>query len=372
MEETPKVLFLDDEENILSSLRRLFIDDDLSVLTSASGPEALEMLKRNEVAVIVSDNIMPGMRGIEFLQEAKSISPNSVRIMLTGYAEIKAVMNAINKGEVYRFITKPWDDDELRNTINHSIDRYRITMLNEELREKKKELEHLNQQKSQLIGMVAHDLRNPLTVIMGLGDLLSLQLKDSLGEKQLAYLDRIKASSIYMVNLINNMLDVRMVESGKVNLDAQETDVLALVRECVDLNNFLAESKNIFIRFAHKGSGFNAQIDRLRIEQAMNNVLSNAAKYSEPGSTIWVDVARIASQVVISVKDEGPGIPQEDLDRIFEPFMKGSAKPTAGEKSTGLGLAIVKKVAEAHNGTIRVESQLGVGTTFHIALPMVH
>jgi two-component system, sensor histidine kinase and response regulator len=372
MEDAPKVLLLDDEENILNALKRLFIDDDISFFTCTSGPEALDVLKNNEIAVIVSDNIMPGMRGIEFLQEAKRISPDSVRIMLTGHAEIKSVMNAINKGEVYRFITKPWDDNELRSAIHHSIDRYRIALLNEELREKKKELEYLNEQKSQLIGMVAHDLRNPLTVIMGLGDLLGMQLKDSLREKQLTYLARIKASSIYMVNLINNMLDVRMVESGKVRLDTAETDMVGLIRESVDLNNFLAESKNVSIHFAHEVPELLVQVDRLRIEQALNNVLSNAVKYSEGGSKVRVDIVPTGSEVVISVKDEGPGVLPEDLDRIFEPFTKGSAKPTAGEKSTGLGLAIVRKVVEAHNGKISVESRARSGTTFRITLPMSH
>jgi signal transduction histidine kinase len=370
MEEAVKALFLDDEENILKSLKRLFIGDDLRVLTCTNGPDALDILRNNDIAVIVSDNLMPGMKGIEFLQQAKRISPNSVRIMLTGHAEVQAAMNAINEGEVYKFIAKPWDDDELRNIVLHSIDRHKIARLNEELKVRKRELEYLNEQKSQLIGMVAHDLRNPLTIIMGLGELLGVQLKNVLSEKQLVYLDRLQASSLYMINLINNMLDVKMIESGKLSLDTRETDIVSLVRESVDLNNFLAESKNIFIHFTHEGPVPKLLIDRLRMEQVLNNVLSNAVKYSQAGSKVWVEIAQIASEVVISVKDEGLGIPQEDLGMIFEPFTKGSAKPTAGEKSTGLGLAIVKKVVEGHSGSIRVESRVGFGTTFYITMPV--
>ena len=120
-----KVLFLDDEQNVLNSLRRLFIKD-FHILMSTSGPEALDLLRNNNVSVIVSDNLMPGMKGIEFLQHAKRIAPDSVRIMLTGHGDMQAAMDAINQGEVYKFITKPWDSEELRATIINSIDRYRV------------------------------------------------------------------------------------------------------------------------------------------------------------------------------------------------------------------------------------------------------
>jgi len=119
-----KVLFLDDESGTLDALRRLFIDDDVVVLTSTHGTDALKKLEKDDISVLVSDNLMPGMRGIEFLQRARRLSPDTVRIMLTGHADLEAAVDAINKGEVYRFITKPWDDDELRMTVLHSIGRY--------------------------------------------------------------------------------------------------------------------------------------------------------------------------------------------------------------------------------------------------------
>jgi len=122
--EAAKVLFLDDEPGILDALRRLFIDDHVVVLTSTHGTDALDKLEKNEISVLVSDNLMPCMKGIEFLQRARHLSPDTVRIMLTGHADMEAAVDAINKGEVYRFITKPWDDNELRMTVLHSIDRY--------------------------------------------------------------------------------------------------------------------------------------------------------------------------------------------------------------------------------------------------------
>jgi putative two-component system response regulator len=122
---TDKILFLDDDQNVLNALRRLFVRD-FDILMSTSGPDALDLLRKNEVSVIVSDNLMPGMKGIEFLQQAKHIAPDSVRIMLTGYGDMQAAIDAINRGEVYKFIEKPWDNDELRATIVGSVDRYRV------------------------------------------------------------------------------------------------------------------------------------------------------------------------------------------------------------------------------------------------------
>lgn len=125
MSEAAKVLFLDDDQSILELLRRLFANDGLEVLTSTSGPEAIEVVKCNDISVIVSDNLMPGMKGTEFLRQAKHISPDSVRIMLTGCADMQAAVDAINKGEVYKFVTKPWNHDEFRSIVLHSVDRHK-------------------------------------------------------------------------------------------------------------------------------------------------------------------------------------------------------------------------------------------------------
>ncbi len=127
MEEKPTILLVDDEQNVLNALKRAFIDCDIEIITTTSPVEALETIKKNDsISVIISDNLMPEMSGIEFLQKAKVIAPDTVRIMLTGYADLEAVIDAINKGEVFKFITKPWDDNELVDMVLSSIDRYEV------------------------------------------------------------------------------------------------------------------------------------------------------------------------------------------------------------------------------------------------------
>ena len=147
MDDAARVLFVDDEQNILNALKRVFIDDDIVVLMATNGPDALDMLKAHDISVVVSDNVMPDMAGTQFLDEAKRIAPDSLRIMLTGHADVLAAVEAINRGEVFKFLTKPWDDNELRNTILHSIDRRRILRLNEELKTRQLELERLERKR---------------------------------------------------------------------------------------------------------------------------------------------------------------------------------------------------------------------------------
>ncbi len=122
------ILFVDDEKSILSSMTRLFRKEDYNILTASSGEEGLKILEENEISLVVSDHMMPGMRGVDFLSKAKELSPDTIRIMLTGYADLEATMAAINKGEVHRFITKPWNDKELLFTVKQSLD-YRTLLL---------------------------------------------------------------------------------------------------------------------------------------------------------------------------------------------------------------------------------------------------
>lgn len=122
------VLFVDDEANVLNSLKRLFINDSLRIMTAFNASEAMETLKNNKVSVIVSDNLMPGITGIEFFQKAKAVYPETVRILITAHADLRSTIDAINKGEVYKFITKPWDDRELKDVVFNALDRHRLVL----------------------------------------------------------------------------------------------------------------------------------------------------------------------------------------------------------------------------------------------------
>jgi two-component system, OmpR family, sensor kinase len=244
-----------------------------------------------------------------------------------------------------------------------------LTNLQRELAKKNKELERLNEQKDRFLGIAAHDLRNPLSVIMMYSAFLLEDDPHALNEEQSEIVSIISSSSKFMLQLINNLLDLSVIETGKLSLDLQEGDLISLIQYNISVNSILAEQKRIKLVLAHQDELPVMRFDPPKIEQVLNNLIANAIKFSHPNSTIEIGVSRKDSEATISVKDEGQGIPANELDKLFKPFAKISVKGTGGEKGTGLGLAIVKNIVLGHQGRIWVESEVGKGTTFYVALP---
>ncbi len=386
MTKTPRILVVDDnpvETGLLTY--HISRNTDSELITADRGEEALELLEKDHERVpdlVLLDVVMPGMDGFRMAKHLKDNerTKDIPIIFITSLDDVESKVRAFEHGGV-DYICKPFNKDELLARINAHIrlktlgDELRaknkeLDVLNRQLERRKEELEQLNQQKNQFIGIVAHDLRNPITVIMGTGELLKMKLNNMLDQKQLKYLTMIKSSSLFMLNLINDLIDIHMVESGELTLRKQWTDMTNLMRQNVELNNFLSEYKNTKIRFDCAEEGVNLFVDPSRVEQILNNLVSNAVKFSEEGSTVRLGLKAGTSHVEITVSDEGQGIPPEDLRTIFKPYERASVRPTAGEKGTGLGLAIVKKVVEGHNGTIKVESEVGKGSMFTVSLPM--
>lgn len=227
-----------------------------------------------------------------------------------------------------------------------------------------------NERKNQFLGMAAHDLRNPLGVIQGYGSLLMLDGSEILNSEQLEYLDEIQKTSQFMLRLINDLLEVAKIESGQLELELEATDISSIIMQSVMFNQLLADSKQIVIRFEADETLPQVRADASRIQQVLNNLISNAIKYSHSHTNVQVGVTQNENNVVISVKDEGQGIPEKELGKLFQAFSKTSVKSTAGEQSTGLGLLICRQIVEAHHGKIWVESQPGVGSTFYVSLPI--
>jgi len=244
-----------------------------------------------------------------------------------------------------------------------------LVAMQRELAKKNAELEQLNALKNQFLGIAAHDLRNPLSVMMSYSEFLKEDAGAVLNDEQREFLDIIRASSEFMLGLVNDLLDVAQIEAGQLRLDLQPHDLVALVRRNVALNRALAAKKHIEIELADEPLP-TLLLDASKIDQVLNNLLSNAIKFSPAHTTIRVRVTRADENALLAVQDEGPGIPPNELDKLFKPFQRTSVKSTAGEKSTGLGLSIVKKMVEGHHGRIWVESQVGQGTTFFVALPL--
>ena len=240
---------------------------------------------------------------------------------------------------------------------------------NHELVKKNRALLELNRQNNQLVGMAAHDLRNPLGVIRGYGEFV---LKDgaNLSENQRTFVQRIYDSSDFMLSLVEDLLDYSRLNAGVLDLRKVEVSLPDLLRNIASLNRIIAEKKSIRIEEHYAPDLPRVQVDPGKIEQVINNLISNAVKYSHPDTGIQIFADRQADVVRISVRDQGQGIPATELGGLFEPFVRASVQGTAGEKSTGLGLAIVKNIVEGHGGRIEVRSSVNQGSEFTVTLPV--
>ena len=236
----------------------------------------------------------------------------------------------------------------------------------QEIRDKNVELSELNDLKNKFLGMAAHDLRNPLTSVMGFSDLI-LEMDDLEEEEKRDYLAIISQVSREMLGLLNNLLDVSTIESGKFDIVLKSGNLKEVIESRVKLFSLSAKGKEIEITTALENV-HDVEFDKERLSQVLDNLISNAIKFSNPGTTIHISLERINDKVSFHVRDQGPGIPQEDVGKIFGSFEKLDNKPTAGEKSTGLGMAIVKKIIDGHKGQISIESELGKGTEFTVSL----
>ena len=238
-----------------------------------------------------------------------------------------------------------------------------------ELVKENAELVSLNLLKNRLLEMAAHDLKNPLGVILTYSEFLETEAAAVLDEEQREFVRTIRETSEFMLRMVTDLLNVSAIEAGQMILDRQPGDLVRLVRRNLTMNRVLAARKQILVKFDPPADFPVISFDAGKIEQVLNNLVENAIKFSHCGTCVHVRLNHDLVTVTIAVADEGQGIPAADLPKLFKPFGTTSIRGTSGESSTGLGLAIVQKMVEGHGGRIWVESEVGKGTTFRFTLP---
>ncbi len=376
-----RIVIVDDEARSLELLMRTL--RRLGAVESYAGAEAAwESIATAPPDVVISDQRMPGMTGVQLLTRVAALDPTIGRILLTGYADIGATIEAINQGRVHAYINKPWSPDQLFVSVRNVLSNSRLARENArllaELVDKNAELETTLESLQgaqrqvvaserlaaigRLIAMIVHDLRSPLTIVRASvgeiardGEALPVSEVRALAASALTETER-------MVRMCSELLDsVRASEDRsareRLALDAWVEDVVAGIAESagqagVDVATQLASEATV-------------EIDPDRLQRALLNLLHNAIEAMPEGGTLRVETAREVGVALLRVSDTGVGIPEEIRERIFEPFV------TAGKRGgSGLGLAVVKKVIDDHRGTIRVGKAEGGGTAFECRLPL--
>lgn len=363
-EENKTLLIIDDEALFSESLNEI-LRDKYNVHTASSMKEGVKKCRDTRVDLILMDITMPEISGIEGCRRFKEIEDckDIPIIMLTAEKSQEMLQSAFDAGAI-DYIRKPLNNVELFVRLRSAL---RLKSEMDCRKRHEEELVRLNELKNRFLGIAAHDLRNPLHAIKLSSDLL---LEGNIpGKKIKSIVEMINSATVRMMALVENLLDVSVIESGKLELQSKSASLGRLLKERTRLFSIIAERKHISIHSKLLNLP-DFPFDSNRIAQVMDNLLSNAIKFSPVGSDIYVNLAQDGHCAEVSIKDEGPGIPPGEQNRLFVEFQRTCVQPTWGEKSTGLGLAIVKKIVDAHGGDVWVNSGPGSGTTFGFALPI--
>ncbi len=397
------ILCVDDEQVVLTSLMDQlihYVGDDYSIEVAESGEEALEVLKELledgvEVPLIISDQIMPGMKGDELLTEVHQRYPQALKIFLTGQADANAVGNAVNSANLYRYITKPWDEADLKLTVAEALHSYTqdkqltaqqklledaleqerlakeaLRKANEELelriQERTRELEAANKELEAFSYSVSHDLRAPLRAISGFSQILVDEYAPNLDDEGIRLINIITRNTTTMGMLIDDLLRFsrmsrREMESTVIDMNSLVAEVIQQHKEFISLKAFQFKPGNIPRAYG----------DMSMIRVVLMNLLSNASKFSTSEKQPVVEIGgRVdTSENVYFVKDNGVGFDMKYADKLFGVFQRlHSSEEFEG---TGVGLALVQRIIHRHGGRVWAEGEVHKGATFYFTLPVV-
>ncbi len=244
-----------------------------------------------------------------------------------------------------------------------------LKKLHKELKIGNIKLKKLNEEKNQFLGIAAHDLRSPLATLSGYLMLVNDSLRKDSIENQEQIFSTINSMLDFMLDLITDVLDYSKIEAGIIELKKENFNLISFLDTQIELNNILGSQKNIIVIPEYDYETIMVDADQNKLKQVIDNLLSNAFKYSERNTKVRINTTILDGEVQIVVADEGKGIPKGELGKMFQPFATTSVKSTGGEKSTGLGLVSVKKIIETHGGKIWVESEEGVGSQLYFTIP---
>lgn len=364
-----KVLIADDDRLNIRILGGILRGEGFVLGEASSGEQAIEVYATFQPDLVLLDVTMPGIDGFETCRRLRAQYGEKCApvVFITARSDSNDVVEGLGAGAV-DYLPKPFKPKEVLARIRSHLQN---RILSEQQKLLVEQLRQANQAKNKFLGMAAHDLRNPLASIRGIAEFLREGAVGPLNADQLDLVETIHGASTSMLDMVNELLDVATIESGELKLHRSNHDLAELVAKAVAMINREAAKKGTHIVFEPPPSPVILQIDPAKMKQVIDNLLTNGVKYSPPGSTITISVSRdqAAGTCSLAVRDQGPGIPDNERDKLFKDFSRLSSQPTGGEKSTGLGLAICRKIVDAHHGSIGAENLPTGGCEFRVILP---
>jgi signal transduction histidine kinase len=413
------ILCVDDEAIVLDSLKeqlkRRF--PNCAIEIAESGEEALTILQElqaenYDLALVISDQLMPGMKGDQLLRQVHQQAPQVLTVLLTGQASSEAIGNAVNGANLYRYIAKPWDETDLGLTVLEALRRYSqdvqltaqnaelqslnqnlaalnagleqkvadrttdLVTLNGQLHQAKEAAEAANLTKSRFLAQMSHELRTPLSAILGFSELLR---GAELAPEHQDMVGIINRSGSHLLNLINDVLELSKIEAGKLSLDLEPCDLPALLQDVQSMFQLKAQAKHLQLSLEIAPQlPLYIQTDVSKLRQILINLVGNAVKFTQQGQVVVrcqpgparPEPPENRQRLQVDVIDSGPGIATNELDQVFEAFVQ-TETGRQSRKGTGLGLSICRELAVFLGGELTVASQVGQGSCFRCILPVV-
>jgi two-component system sensor histidine kinase/response regulator len=371
------ILLVDDVQQNIQVVGTMLREVGYLVMPATSGAAALHRVQKRLPDLILLDLMMPEMDGLEVCRRFKADpSTQSIPVIfLTASNEMNHLVQGLQAGAV-DYVTKPFNPPELLARVQTHLE---LKHSRDIIVRYGRELRRLNDEKDEFMGIAAHDLRNPLSAINGYSEMIledAHQLKCgevadpvACGAELERNGERIRETAKRMAEMVQNLLDANRIERGEMKLNLAPTELSSLVFSVVETQRPRATAKHQTIHLPTEMPPVHALVDPDVMTQVVENLVSNAVKYSPTGKNIFVRLKKETQAIRIEVQDEGPGLNAEDQKKLFGKFARLSAKPTGGEHSTGLGLSIVKRMVEAMNGKVWCESEIGTGATFIVELP---
>lgn len=363
------ILCVDDEIDNVEALERLF-RRKYTVLKATSGKEALQILDQHPepVSLIITDQRMPEMTGVELLEQSIKTHPETVRILLTGYTDLESVISAVNQGQIYRYLTKPWDQNDLSHAVDRAIERYSLTQelkqKNSELEKALSELKSLDVAKSNFMILINHELKTPLTSILSFSALLA---ESNLADDDKIMVNRIQKSADRLKALIDDVLLIVRAETNQLKIDSQKLVFQDLEKNLTPELAKSLQQKNQTLDAQYCDQAVTADARLLR--QVMLRLLHNASKFGLEGTALQIRTQVVNETFVrFSIDNKGPQVSSRVIEKIFKPFF---IDEDIMHHSTGMGLGmtICQSILKFHQSTLKIENYAeGVRVSFDLAL----
>ncbi len=364
-----KLLVVDDEPGIRSGVSRIlenytvsypFMDEDFEfdVVVAETGEEALEILTGSKLDIVLLDNKLPGIQGIEVLEFINEQKMDVVVVMITSYASLDLAVKATRQG-AYDFVPKPFTPKELRASIETITKQLFLRRMTQKLNVEGRQV------RFQFLSVLSHELKSPLNAIEGY---LRLMQDKKYGDSLHEYMEMIDRSLFRvqaMRNLILDMLDFTRIESGKKSRKLEPIYLCEVVQQCIDAFQPFSIQKDVDV-YLNCSEKISIQADRQEMEIIINNLISNAIKYNKQGGRVDVNLKRDGSRLILSVEDTGIGMKKEDTEKLFEDFVRIKSEHTKHISGSGLGLSIIRKLLDLYDADISVESEPGEGSCFTV------